>query len=257
MIHFQLPFQATEGKTYTISGDDFHYLAHVLRVAVGQTIECVDAHGGRLRGDVCDVSTASLTLRVTTGAGFGSTTPETDGLPQITLYQAIPKGRKLDEVVRQVVQAGVARIVPVITERTVVRPNERFEIRRERLQKIAREAIQQSGAFAPVEIRSPIRLDSLTANSDALSLVLHTTPLESPSLHSYLSDIPSRIELLVGPEGGFTDDEISRLRGCGFRAIYLGRQVLRTEAAGFYVVAAIRTLLLEHDEWQLTTDRKP
>ena len=248
MIHLQLPFDAEEGSCHEIIGADYHYLAHVLRVTPGRRIDAIDLSGSSLKIEIQSVSQSSIVVK----AVAGSLGVAQDDLPPITLFQAVPKGRKLEEIVRINVQSGVTRIVPVITERTVSRPGDRFESRRERLNRIAREAVQQSGS-APASVDPLIDLDQVTADPDALSLILHTEPLESPTLHGYLSDEPSRIELLVGPEGGFSGNEIARLRKRGFQPVYLGSQVLRTEVAALYAVAAIRVVLLERDEWRPTT----
>jgi 16S rRNA (uracil1498-N3)-methyltransferase len=172
--------------------------------------------------------------------------------PPITLYQAIPKGRKLDETIRQLVQAGVGRIRPVVTNRTVVRTDGSGG-RIERWRRIAREAVQQSGAEKPAEIYEPCPLKQVTRKGEALSFILHTKPLAPETLHDYLGDIPSEIELIVGPEGGFDESEIEYLLGAGFRPLWLGSHVLRSESAALFAVAAMRILILERASWQSAT----
>ena len=249
MRHFQLPLAVCEGSACTVTGEDYHYLAHVLRVVEGDDLPVVDQTGAQYSAVVVRVGRTQIDLSIGPRNVSASARPA----PEIALYQAFPKGRKLEQVVRSAVQAGVTRIVPVISERTVVNPNERFESRRDRLNRVAREAVQQSGARLAV-VDSPVDLRSIERDRSAVSLVLHTQPLERCSFHGYLSDDPNRIELVVGPEGGLTDEEVSWLEARGFRPVSLGPLVLRTEVAGLYAVAAIRMILLERDQWQLTID---
>jgi 16S rRNA (uracil1498-N3)-methyltransferase len=249
MRHFQLPLSVGEGSRCTIGGDDFHYLAHVRRVVAGDEIPVIDRSGTAYLAVVDEIKRDGIRLFIARARDSLATS----GVPTITLYQALPKGRKLEEIVRAAVQAGVSRIVPVRTRRTVANPGDRFVARRDRLNRIAREATQQSGAVAAT-VDQLIELEEVRPEPDATSLLLHVEPLERQSIHGYLSENPRRVELLVGPEGGLADDEISRLIELGFRPVNFGPLVLRTEVAGLYAVAAIRTILLERDQWQLTTN---
>ena len=249
MRHLQLPLSVGVGSRCTVEGDDFHYLAHVRRVVSGDEIPVIDRTGAAYLAIVDEVTRDEIALSIARPRD----SLVIPGAPTITLYQALPKGRKLEEIVRAAVQAGVSRIVPVRTSRTVANPGDRFEARRDRLNRIAREATQQSGAVA-ASVDRLIELEEVRPEPDAISLILHVEPLERQSIHSYLSENPRRVELLVGPEGGLADDEISRLIELGFRPVNLGPLVLRTEVAGLYAVAAIRTILLERDQWQLTTN---
>ena len=131
----------------------------------------------------------------------------------------------------------------------VVRP-ESGGNRTERWERIAREAVQQSGAQRPVEVAEPVGLESIASAPRALSLVLHPEPLAQTTLHGYLGSIPDEIELVVGPEGGLCGDEIEELGSRGFQPLWLGPQVLRSESAALFAAAAIRILILERATWQ-------
>jgi 16S rRNA (uracil1498-N3)-methyltransferase len=243
MRQLLLPGALAAGRQVELAGEDYHYLSRVLRKVPGDRLTAIDEVGRRWSVAVIADDGSRLTLLVETEVA------PADRFPRVTLYQAIPKGRKLDDVVRQLVQFGVHRICPLVTERTIVRPDEGSG-RVERWRRIAREAVQQSGAGTPAEVLPPRDIGELRAQPGALSLVLHTEPLAQTSLHGYLGRIPDEVELVVGPEGGFAGTEISRLREAGFEPLWLGPQVLRSESAALFAAAAIRLLIVEYAHWQ-------
>jgi 16S rRNA (uracil1498-N3)-methyltransferase len=243
MRQLLLPGERSAGQQLELTGDDYHYLARVLRLRPGDTVPAMDEAGTRWIAALLSDDGVRLLVRVDP-----MHTPHVT-LPAITVYQAIPKGRKLDEPLRQLVQAGVTRICPIVTERTIVRA-EGGSARLDRWRRIAREAVQQSGAERPAEVVEPLPLRDVRAADRALSLFLHTEPLAQTTLHGYLGDTPSVVELVVGPEGGFSESEIDTLRAAGFSSLWLGPQVLRTESAALFAVAAVRILVLERAHWQ-------
>lgn len=174
--------------------------------------------------------------------------------PAIQLLQCLPKGRKMDLIVRQAVEAGVESVVPVVSERCVVVPDE-APAKRERWVRIAREALQQSGKLRLPSIQEPTPLArAATLGEGDIGLLFHEEPLGAASLHRVLAGTPpgSRICLLIGPEGGLSPREVESLVGAGFRPVFLGETILRTETAALYAVAAVRTILREMGEWTLS-----
>ncbi|MFW6260406.1 MAG: RsmE family RNA methyltransferase [Spirochaetota bacterium] len=275
MRQLLLPGALDAGVRIALTGEDYHYLARVLRLRPGARLPALDESGARWTLELLDDDGRRLLARVEPGtseaaagddaasgcataaaAGRGSSHAAagspTLSFPGITVYQAIPKGRAFDESVRALVQAGVTRICPVVTERTVVRPSGGSS-RTERWRRIAREAVQQSGAGRPTEVLEPVELSAVAARSEALSLVLHTEPLAQTSLHGYLGDTPNEIELVAGPEGGFSADELDGLIERGFSPLWLGPRVLRAESAALFAAAAMRILILEREWWQPAT----
>jgi 16S rRNA (uracil1498-N3)-methyltransferase len=184
--------------------------------------------------------------------------------PRIVLCQATLKGRKLDQVVRQATEAGVDRLVPVVTDHSVSDPVRagRGEKKVERWRTIVKEAVQQSGRPTIPQVDEPLELDellpSLPDNSDALCLFFHESAREAEPLHKILSrhgEPPAEIWILVGPEGGLSDEEVAKLRRTGCVAGYLGPQVLRSETAALYAVAAVKTVVDEGETWALRESR--
>ncbi len=234
------------GETVQLSSSDAHYISRVLRLKEGDRFLALDSDG------------VLYTLRIATaGEGVSALVEEerrgrgssAQGV-SVTLYQALPKGNRFSDVVRQAVQAGATRIVPLLTERAVVHAD--GAERMKRWERIAREAVQQSGAVNPVVIDPPAELDSIHSAPGALSLALHEKPIAQGSLHGYLERVPGCVELAVGPEGGFSDREIDLLLSRGFKPLYLGPRVFRTETAAVYALGAVQMIVEERDTWQPT-----
>jgi 16S rRNA (uracil1498-N3)-methyltransferase len=181
-------------------------------------------------------------------------------LPPFFLLQALPKGQKMDDIVRQAAEAGVERILPFIAERSVARPGaDEAEGKRGRWRRIVKEARQQSGSPVPTEV-DPVRdlAGALAAWAEAsggasggrpVGLLLHQDPLAQGTFHGYLSGDPTAVAVAVGPEGGFAPAETDRFRDAGFRPLIVGANVLRTETAAVFAVAAAQIVLLEKAAW--------
>ncbi len=248
-----LPSEHGEGESVVLSGDDFHYLVRVRRHQPGEVIHA-RTPGGRpfeLRIDEIGRDRLRGTLLQ---AGTDSGEAEGSHLPPITLYQGLPKGKKLDTVVRQATEAGVQVIVPIRTGHSVVEwEGPRGAKKLERLERIAREAAQQSGGVTPPRIGEIIDLNDIEAvspESKELGLVFHEKPLATQALHEYLRTAPNHLYLAVGPEGGFSGEEITKLTDTKhFSVARLGETVLRTETAALYAIAAVQTILRERDQW--------
>ncbi|TVQ27828.1 MAG: 16S rRNA (uracil(1498)-N(3))-methyltransferase [Spirochaetaceae bacterium] len=248
MRQFVLPHQPPDEGLMRLSDNSFHYLSTVLRLRREDSFPAVDPDGRHYHCTVEIAGENYLEVRV-----IPRGEPEQDA-PRITLYQCLPKGRKLDEVIRKCTEAGVAAVVPVESEFSVIRVEAmNLDVKLERWRRVAREAVQQSGSPTPVQIHEPVTMDQLSdrVSDDTLRLFLHHEPLEQQTLHRYLAHLPRNIELVVGPEGGLSHRELEILDAKAFRPVYLGSQVLRTETAALYAVAAIRTIVMEQTSWML------
>jgi len=159
----------------------------------------------------------------------------------ITLVQAIARGEKMDLILQKATELGVAKIVPVITERTEVKlDDDRADKRIVHWQRVLESACEQCGRAQIPLIESPLTLERsarLFATSDELKLVLH------PDNGQAISTLPAMTEvaIAIGPEGGFSDRDLSVLDQAGFRRITLGPRILRTETAGLAAIAALQT----------------
>jgi len=253
MRQFVLPDTYNGEPEAELTGKDAHYLVRVLRLGPDDSFPALDTAGNHYHCTILAVADAVKVRVQRKGA------PNVDRL-NITIVQSLPKGRKLEDVIRRCTEAGIARLQPVFTDYTVVKLNsERAGSKLERWQRIAHEAVQQSGSPAPVVIGQPRTLEEYLsirekfADQRAIRLVLHQHPLEQASLHRYLSDQVNEIEMVIGPEGGLSDRELTLLQSSGYKPVYLGPQVLRTETVALYATAAVQTIVLEKSDWSLTS----
>ncbi|HYW83981.1 MAG TPA: RsmE family RNA methyltransferase, partial [Spirochaetia bacterium] len=114
-----------------------------------------------------------------------------------------------------------------------------------------REALQQSGAPRLPEIEGPRSLASVAQGAGEwdMTLFFHEKPRGGAPLHALLAGMPRSVAILIGPEGGLSEDEAARLESAGFHPAYLGGSVLRVETAALYALGAVKTILQERDAW--------
>lgn len=212
-----------EGSTVDLDAGAANHLARVLRARVGDCVTLFNGDGFDYPGTVAAVAKAAV--RVTLGARIdpGNETPLA-----ITLGLALSKGDRFDWAVQKATELGVAAIVPLFTSRVDVRiPAERRDKRRAHWQQVAVSACEQSGRAIVPAVAPPLDLDLWLEGADAdCKLVLHhhaPAPLAAAR--------PQSVCLLVGPEGGLTDDEVAQAAAAGFLPLRLGPRVLRTETA--------------------------
>jgi 16S rRNA (uracil1498-N3)-methyltransferase len=156
----------------------------------------------------------------------------------------------MDLIIRQAVEAGAERIVPLVSDHAVARPEE-MNARLERWRRIAREAREQSGAARPTVIEPPARLDeAIGRERGGTAVFFHEDPAGSSPLHGILAGAEGSLAVLIGPEGGLSPRETALLEASGFRRAWLGEGVLRTETAALYALAVVRTIVRERDAWR-------
>jgi len=236
---------------------DYHYLVHVRRLKAGMSFDAVLPGGAETL-----VRILSVKDNILIGECFGSVEKRPSPIPPIALFQGLPKAAKMDLIVRQAAEGGVSIIAPFESEYSTARLNKDSDDKVKRWERIAREALQQSGSSVSTEIRPPSGLDALLDYWETLKknyqrplgILLHQEPLEkSPlekgSFHDYLCNCPDFTALAVGPEGGFSPREVSLFLAAGFRPLVMGNTILRTETAALYGTAAIRIILLESERW--------
>jgi 16S rRNA (uracil1498-N3)-methyltransferase len=243
-----------------ITGRDFHYLAHVKRLRPGAVFRGVLPGGESARVRVLSLADGCLTgeclISDRPAQEEGDAGSRMRPLPPLVLFQALPKGAKMDLIVRQAAEGGIAEIVPFISAYSVSRPED-SGARLDRWRRIIREARQQSGSGTATAVREPVAFDALLDYWEELKgkyerpvgLLFHQDPLAQGSFHGYLDRYPDLTIFAVGPEGGFSPDEVSRCMAGGFKPLTMGDTVLRTETAALYAQAVIRIILLESALW--------
>lgn len=264
MKQFVLPATYAGEGELTVSGRDYHYLHRVRRCSEGDTFPGRSHDGASYQLTVVEVGATSMRLLVrrpahdagSDGVRAGSAASAgADATPDIVLYQCLPKARKLDQIVRQTVEAGVTRVVPVASRRAVKRidAGESSNRKLERWRRIAEEAVQQSGRSTVPEVE-PVRdlpeLPTVDAEAAEVGLLFHEKALAERSIGSYLKAGTRRVAIVIGPEGGLSDDEVDILDRRGFNPVSLGPNVLRTETAAIYAIAAVQSVYRELVAWK-------
>lgn len=235
---FSVPPGALGSRAVVLEGTEAHHAVHVVRAASGDVVRLIDGEGVEAvaRIERIDASKAWLsTLEVREH-------PRT-GVVELTLVQALLKGRGFSEVVRKATEIGVSAIVPVVTERTLGRVRERTKDDRiARWRAVALSALKQSrGVYLPrVErVRQLPEVETLVTGAD-LALVAWEEE-RATSLRDRLSQAgrPGRIVLVVGPEGGLSAAEVDLLAAAGAASVSVGQRVLRADWAGPAAAAMI------------------
>ncbi len=238
MPRFFVPNEQIGEGSLRILGDDARHIARSLRMAAGDLVTVCDRDAktydcrlDRIRDDeVC-----AEILHVREGEG--------EGPIYITLYMAYPKGDKLETVIQKAVELGASRIVPFVSSRCVKIPKADKEAERTaRLCRIAEEAAKQCGRCRLPEVCRPVSFEEALAQGaqDELSLFCYEGE-QALSLKAALEQrLPvSRLSAMVGPEGGFSEQEAAAARSAGFLTVHLGKRILRCETAPSYLLSAV------------------
>lgn len=239
--YFVLPEQII-GQEISIIGEDAKHLGTVLRARPGDTVTICDGQGADYETEVAEVSKENVLLKIRSKQQTVSE-PEV----KITLFQGVPKGDKLDTVIQKCVELGVARIVPMITERVVVRLSGKEEKKAARYQRIAEAAAKQSGRGRIPQVAPILDFDAAITEAKQLDAAIFFYEEERErQLREILQTFQGKtLGIFIGPEGGFSPEEAEKARMAGFPAATLGKRILRTETAG---MAAIAILLYELEQ---------
>lgn len=226
------------GQKAVLKGSDVHHLRDVLRLAVGDEIVIFDGSTQEYDARIEKMGKDSATLFL-----FDAHPHVSESALQVTLAQCILKGAKMDLVIQKATELGVARIIPIISERTVARPSIDEPMKEHRWHRIAVEAAQQSGRAAVPEIMHPRPfLELLTDPPSKFDIkVIPWEGEDEKSLRYALRNIPKikSILIVIGPEGGFTAEEVEAAKSFGFDVVTLGQRILRSETAAIASLACL------------------
>jgi 16S rRNA (uracil1498-N3)-methyltransferase len=226
------------GATLSLGPTLSHYLVKVLRLETNASFLGFDPHGAEYEMTLLSPNaqgTDARVLRQTQQA-------PTESL-KITLGQGLPKGSKMDLILRQGTEMGLHQIIPLLTERSVSRPEpSQWEHKRDRWQKILVEACRQCGRRDVPELKPMTDWEALLTSFKDYELVLLPYEKEAPSLKSVLESKPQswRILVLIGPEGGWAPREVEQAQAHGACVTHLPVPILRTETAGLAAAAMIQ-----------------
>lgn len=232
-MHRFFASRAGDGQA-VLSAEEAAHALRVLRLKEGDCCQAI------VDGGLYTAAIAQTAPQVTLTLGDALPSPE-PGV-EVTLYQGLPKGDKMDFLAQKCTEAGVCRIVPVLFSRCVAKWDRSDEKKLQRWQRIAAEAAKQSGRAMVPEIRPPITVAQLCAAlpGHALSLV----PWEEQRGNGIARQWHGQknVALVIGPEGGIAAEEIALMQSAGAVPVTLGPRILRTETAGLAALISLLTI---------------
>ena len=223
----------SEGQILTLDGAQANYLGAVMRLKAGDRVKLFDGRTGEWLAEIADVSKKRVTLTI------GQHLRERETVPDLWLLFAPIKRGRIDWLVEKATELGVARLVPVITRRTIV---DRLNL--ERLRAHAIEASEQCERTALPELDEPVKLDAILAGWPADRALLFADEQGGEPLAA-AAKAPAAI--LIGPEGGFTDEERAAIHVVPqARPVSLGPRILRADTAA---LAAVSLWMAAAGDW--------
>jgi 16S rRNA (uracil1498-N3)-methyltransferase len=227
-----------------ISGDaalisdagQLHHLRDVLRLRIGDEIMVFDGEGNKYSGTIEGLDKKQAVLRLK------ARQPALIRRLRLAVGCAVPKQARMDDIIDKLTQLGVDSIIPLFTERCIVKPEETIDARLERWRKIARSASEQSHRTTlPYISRGSGFKEALADSKDYRLKLVPTLVGERQTLRELFTDSPPEsIFVLIGPEGDFTPEEIQEAMDAGFIPVSLGDAVLRVETAAIAVASYIK-----------------
>jgi 16S rRNA (uracil1498-N3)-methyltransferase len=230
--------EAVQGDRVIFDAGETRHLARVLRLRAGDEVSALDGRGHELR-----VRLASVGRHAAEGVVLETRPVATESAFRLTLAQSIPKGEKMEAVIRMSTELGVHRVVPLVTDRTVAAPGaERGTARITRWQRVAREAATQSGRGAVPEVDTPRPLGVWLEERRSEELLLCLWESGTTPLAARLPPDPvAAATVLIGPEGGLSSGEVQAAAAAGAVVAGLGPRILRTETAGPVALALLQS----------------
>lgn len=245
MARFYIPPHAWNIDRLALDQAEAHHATQVLRMKAGDRATVFNGQGTEAMVEFATVEKNAVTLRKLQAAKTAPLACE------LTLAQAVPKGKNMDLIVEKATELGVAAIAPLLSERTVVRCDEDdSHSKREKWQRVAIEAAKQCGQNWLPEVSRPMTPKEFFAQGEKFDLLLIASLQPgAKSIKQALAEVkkPRRVLVLVGPEGDFTPAEINLARNHGCQPITLGPIILRTETAAIYCVSVLAHELFASD----------
>lgn len=236
----------SDNNIITITGEDVKHIRSVLRSVPGNALELSDGSGVDYDVIIEALEKDSITTKI-----VSAKPNKTEPPVSITLFQGIPKADKMEYIIQKCVELGVKRIVPVITDRTVVKFGNARDTaaKAARWKRIALEAAKQCDRGIVPTVEEPVRLEEalILAAGCNLRLLPYEEEMEG-NLRQHLEEQKLKLQrqeergniaVFIGPEGGFAPAEVQKAVESGFKSVTLGPRILRTETAGVAVIAII------------------
>ncbi|MEO8165618.1 MAG: 16S rRNA (uracil(1498)-N(3))-methyltransferase [Betaproteobacteria bacterium] len=228
------------GSEVRLNADAAHHAIRVLRLAVGEPVVLFDGYGGEFEAHITRIDRGQMSVK--TGAHRDI---ERESRLQLVLIQGLSSGDRMDITLQKAVELGVVTMQPVATERSVMKlKDERAQRRREHWQNLVISACEQCGRNRVPEVLPVLDFTDWLVQLSVAAPDNETRLLLSPAADLQLKALqpPTRMLLLIGPEGGLSPVEMQLAQSRGFRPVRLGPRVLRTETAALAALSAIQAL---------------
>ena len=220
-----------------IDGSDASHIAKSLRMKFGEQLTVCDTKGTDYICEILDVSDV-ITLKVLEKQSSSS-----EPSVEVTLFQCVPKGDKLESIIQKSVELGVAKIIPVLSVRCVSRPDSKTAAKKQvRYQKIADSAAGQCGRGILPEVGEMITFSQMKARLKEFDKAIFFYECGGAPLREAMEKTDRKIAIMVGPEGGFDKNEAQEITDAGAVAVGLGKRILRTETAPIAALSGIMLL---------------
>lgn len=242
MRRFFIPTSQIHNDTAVIRDKDARQVVNVLRMKVGDELEATDGQSNILKTQIVEIAKSKVVVKIL------NTQVVEERSTQIRLFQAIPKGTKMSRIVEKMTELGVSEIIPFLSERSVLSYNKlRSANKQDRWQRLANETMKKVGRTTQIIIHEPIGLKHIAQylKDDYLRIVPwemeNKTTLKSILQANDLQSNPhsTKIEIVIGGEGGLSIDEIKKLKQLGFISVSLGKRILKVETAAIATVANV------------------
>ena len=239
MHHFFVTPEQVREENIIIEGSDVNHIKNVLRMKVGEELEISDGNNKKYLCAIESMSSDEVSAVIKKELSVDTELPS-----KIYLFQGLPKSDKMELIVQKAVELGVYEIIPVATKRAVVKLDDKKASKKiERWQAIAESGAKQSGRNVIPEVKKVMAFREAVQYAKSLDVLL--IPYELAEGMEKTRELigglkPGQdIAIFIGPEGGFEESEIQAALDCGIEPITLGKRILRTETAGFTVLAWI------------------
>ena len=238
MARFYIPNPRIENGLLKVEGDEVRHIRKVLRLKTGDKIFVFDGLGREFEGTIIEEGRASVMVKIQR-----SLSPKRDSPLEVTLAQSLLKGEKMDYLIQKATELGIKEIIPFFSSRSVpLLEKSRSLKRHHRWGKIAIEASKQCGRGVVPKIESLQTYSDMLHNASTDHLRLIVWERDGIRLKKMLEGSKERkkIFFVIGPEGGFSQDEVEKAERVGFVAVTLGKRILRAETASLCFLSILQ-----------------
>lgn len=224
-----------------VKGQDAKHLISVMRLSPGSRIELCDGKGTDFKAEIETISSQIVTLKILEKFSSLSESPV-----HITFAQGMLKDKKMDMLIRHLTELGISEWVPFFADRSIPNPNpKRIRSRMERWKRIAREALNQCGRSVVPHIGDPVQFQDLiqlykTGYEKIIFWEKASCPIDA--IREQDNKTVDRIIILIGPEGGLTENEVKSAEKTGFKTYTLGPRILRAETASIAACSLVQNI---------------